>query len=152
MTSAGLSVQVPTRLYLDLAYQLRRSGDTRHPDEVVILALKTWLDTGKTRSGLGYQWKELFLPDGTELRMRYRGIYYYAKILGDKLNYAGESVSPRDWGLMVTGTVRNAWRDVWIRRGVNEGWTRAAMWRTASAYAQDVPGADRRRRARRATD
>lgn len=75
-----------------------------------------------------------------------------AKIVGDKLNYAAESVSPRDWGLMVTGTVRNAWRDIWIRRGVNEGWTRAAPWRTASAYAQDIPGADRRRRARRATD
>jgi hypothetical protein len=40
MTNEALSVQVPTGLYLDLAYQLRQSGDTRHPDDVVILALK----------------------------------------------------------------------------------------------------------------
>jgi hypothetical protein len=152
MTNEALSVEVPTGLYLDLAYQLRQTGDTRHPDDVVILALKAWLGTGKTRSAGGYQWKELFLPDGTELRMRYRGVYYYAKIVRDQLDYAGESVSPRDWGLMVTGTVRNAWRDIWIRRGTNECWTRAAMWRTDSPYSPRLPGTDRRRQARRVTD
>ena len=38
--------------------------------------------------GKGYQWKDLFLPDGTDLRMRYKGVDYYAKVEGDKLTYA----------------------------------------------------------------
>lgn len=37
--------------------------------------------------GKGYQWKDLFLPDGTDLRMRYKGVDYYAKVEGDKLTY-----------------------------------------------------------------
>jgi hypothetical protein len=53
---------------------------------------------------------------------------------------------------MVTGTVRNAWRDIWIRRSVNECWTHAALWRTASKVRPVLPYADRRQRQRRTTD
>jgi hypothetical protein len=56
----------------------------RTPDQIVGLAIKSWLATNcGVRSGRGYQWKQLFLPDGTDLRMRYRGAYYYAKVEGD---------------------------------------------------------------------
>jgi hypothetical protein len=152
MTNEALSVQVPLDTYLELAFQLRNNGDTRQPDEVVAFALRAWLGNRQARPSGGYQWKDLFLPDGTELRMRYRGAYYYAGIAGDQLRYAGEIVSPRNWALMVTGTVRNAWRDIWIRRGINEGWTRASMWRSSGAYSPLLPGSDRRRQARRMTE
>lgn len=159
MTNETIPVQVPTKVYLDLAYQLRRSCDLRTPDEVIGLAIPSWLSTrtvngsGTTTPGrCGYQWKELFLPDGTELRMRYRGTWYYASVEGDQLMYAGEPVSPRDWGLMVTGTVRNAWRDTWVRRSANESWKRASMWRSNGAQHPRHPDLDRRRRSRRSTD
>ena len=148
----AISVEVPHKVYLDLAFQLRNSGDTRGPDEVVVAALKAWLAYRHGKSTGGFQWRELFLPDGTEMRIRYRGAYYYARIDGDQLKYAGEVVSPRDWALMVTGTVRNPWRDIWIRRGVNECWTRASSWRGASPYSSALAHTDRRRQARRITD
>lgn len=153
MKNEAISVELPAKVYFDLAYQLRKNGDMRSPDQVVALAIKTWLGTraGKTCE-LGYQWKDLFLPDGTNLRMRYRGMWHYAVVEGDRLMYSGEPVSPRDWGVQVTGTVRNAWRDVWIRRSVNDAWTRAAVWREPPD-ARARPGtAERRQRARRATD
>jgi hypothetical protein len=100
----------------------------------------------------GYQWKELFLPDGTELRIRYRRAYNYARVDGDQLKYAGEAVSPRDWALMLTGSVRNPWRDIWIRCGVNDAWTRALAWRGAAPYSPTLAHPDRRRRTRRITD
>lgn len=153
MTNEAFALAVPTRVYLDLAYQLRKSGDMRTPDEIVGLALKSWLAAHcGAPSGRGYQWKELFLPDGSDLRMRYRGAWYYAKVEGDQLVYAGEPVSPREWGLLVTGTVRNPWRDVWLRRGVTEYWTRAAVWRSQSGSTRIDPHTDRRRHARRRTD
>lgn len=153
MKNEAVSVQVPTKVYLDLAFHLRKSGDQRNPDQVVAVAIRTWLSscTGKT-AGLGYQWKDLFLPDGTDLRMRYRGAWHYAAIKGDQLIYADESVSPRDWGLMVTGTVRNAWRDVWIRRSINDSWNRACALRSTQAGSAPAPDGERRRVTRRITD
>lgn len=152
MTNETISVEVPVGAYLELAFQLRSSGDMRQPDEVVALALKTWLGNRQGKSYGGFQWKSLFLPDGTELRMRYRGVDYYATIDSDKLKYAGEAISPRTWGLMVTGNVRNPWRDIWIRRSINECWTRASMLRSASSYSPALLNSDRRRHARRVTD
>jgi hypothetical protein len=76
--------------------------------------------------------------------MRYRGLYYYAEIEGDALVYAGEVVSPRDWTLMLTGTVRNAWRDIWIKRGVHERWTRACVRRAEKASQPRTPYVERR--------
>ena len=46
-------------------------------------ALKAWLASRHGQSSGGYQWTELFLPDGTELRIRYRGAYNYARVDGD---------------------------------------------------------------------
>jgi hypothetical protein len=148
----AISCEVPTRLYLDLSDELRRSGDMRPPVQIVPLAIQAWLRTRREHpGGRGYQWKNLFLPDGTDLRMRYRTTFYYAKIQGDRLMYAGEALFPRAWTLAVTGAIRNAWRDIWIRRNVSECWTRASSGRTGA----DAPAAgdgERRRAARRCTD
>jgi hypothetical protein len=135
LQNEALSVVVPTELYVELLFQLRKYGDTRQPEEVLPLAIKAWLASYLGNPcGRGYQWKELFLPDGTELRTRYRGVYYYAKVEGDQLRYGGISVSPRSWVAHLTGSVRNAWRDVWIRQGVNSWWVQASAMRIGAAH------------------
>lgn len=147
----AISVDVPVHLYSTLAFALLRSNDTRQPAEVIAIAIRNFLSTQLSKPNTrGYQWKTLFLPEGTDLRMRYLGQWYHAKIEGDDLMYAGESVSPREWTLLVTGSIRNAWRDIWIRRNVSEGWTRALMWR--EQYCKKIPGIDRRSLARRLGD
>ena len=152
MRNEALAVEVPTGLYMDVVAQLRKLGDLRSPGDVVAIALKNWLRTGRPATGAGYQWKAIYLPDGTELRMRYRGIYYYAAVKGDQIMYCGEAVTPRGWVLMVTGTVRNPWRDIWIRRSVSEVWTQADGWRTSPGGVPAMAGANRRRHVRRWSD
>lgn len=153
MKTEAIAVGVLPRVYLDLAFQMRQSGDLRDPGEVVNQLIKAWLASRTAvPDGHGYQWKELFLPHGTILRMRYRGVWYYADITGDQMTFAGEPVSPRAWTMMLTGTVRNPWRDIWIRRNVNEFWTRADVWRRHDVEPPRSPLTDRRQRTRRNAD
>lgn len=153
MKSEAVNVGVLPRVYRELVQLLEQCGDRRPPAEVANLAIKTWLAAnGPEADRHGYQWKELYLPNGTELRLRYQGGYYYATISDDELLYADEAMSPRQWALMVTGTVRNAWRDIWVRRSVHEPWTRASDLRPLRGAAPLFPGIDRRRYARRSDD
>ena len=155
MKSEALTVEVGVvpRVYRDLTLQLKACGDRRHPDEVVNEAIKAWLAAnGPDADRHGYQWKDLYIPNGTELRLRWQGEYYYAHIVEDALLYAGEALSPRAWALMVTGTVRNAWCDIWLRRSVYEAWSRADTWRAKGAGATRYGSVNRRRRVRRSDD
>lgn len=65
----------------------------------------------------GHLWSPLFLRNGTELRMQYKGSISYARIKHDKVTSDGsvfDSVS--QWVRHVAGgTSRNAWLDVWVR-------------------------------------
>ncbi|MCG2584524.1 hypothetical protein [Massilia sp. TS11] len=97
-----------------LARYLERTGDPRPLEDVVELAIRAWLDLqGDTLHG--YQWKSLFLPEGTQLRLRVFDKYHVACVQGDKIMYAGRSVSPRQFVLAAMGCVRNAWKEVWLR-------------------------------------
>ncbi|NEJ85359.1 hypothetical protein GR223_05255 [Rhizobium leguminosarum] len=66
----------------------------------------------------GHLWNPLFLPNGTELRMSYKGKVSYAQIRDDLPTMDGEKFgSISQWVKAVAaGTSRNAWLDVWVRR------------------------------------
>jgi hypothetical protein len=72
MTNEAIPVQVPTRVYLDLAYQLRKSGDLRSPDDVVALAIRSWLSawTGTSAVFTGRDRAAHALPRHVVLRNR----------------------------------------------------------------------------------
>jgi hypothetical protein len=80
----------------------------------------TFHETSASASGSesgyrGYQWKELFLPDGTDVRMRCGGDVHHARVCGDSILYQGRRVSPRQLTLVIAGDGRNAWRDLALR-------------------------------------
>ncbi len=50
------------------------------------------------------------------LRIKYNGSFVYANVEGDYLIYNGERVSPNQFAMKVTGTARDAWRDLWMKR------------------------------------
>ncbi|UMR31222.1 hypothetical protein MJ904_02955 [Massilia sp. MB5] len=154
MQNETMVVEVKPDLYIELALQLQKTGDRHTLNEVVSEALRDWLTarSGGRQSPRGYQWKDVYLPDGTELRLRHHGVDHYAEVRGDRLMYAGEAVSPRAWALLVTGCVHNAWRDIWIRRGARGTWIRAALWRQQAKVERWLPYTDRRLAARRCTD
>jgi len=69
----------------------------------------------------GYQWKEVFLPNGAQLRMKYMGKLYEVSVAGDVLEFEGEKgLSPSQIANKVTSSSRNAWRDFEILRNPNE--------------------------------
>lgn len=74
----------------------------------------------------GYQWLAVFLPNGTRLKMAYKGLDYYAEVAQQKIMYEGESFSPSGLANRIaSGTRRNAWRDFWIKRPRDKEWVLA---------------------------
>ena len=67
--------------------------------------------------GRGHQWGPVFLPNGTELRMKYKGKYQYARVEYEGIVHDGQRrPSISQWVRSVAArTSRNAWHDVWVR-------------------------------------
>lgn len=78
----------------------------------------------------GYQWKSLFLPEGTELRVSSAtGASCYARVVGEHIVHESQRVSPRQFCVAVLGSGRNAWRDVWILLPGELKWRPASLLR-----------------------
>jgi hypothetical protein len=72
----------------------------------------------------GYHWQNVFLANGTRLRMTYGGKPHFAEIRHQKLVYEGQEHSPSEFARRVANnTNRNAWRDIWIKRPSDRDWT-----------------------------
>lgn len=139
-----LSIPVETSTFLRLVDFLREQGSDRDPVEAVEAAIFYWIDNASWKQedlmpelyvseshGFTWRYKDtyLFLPHETEIRMRYKDKYHYAKVDGDEINYQGKSVSPGSLTKEITGTSRNAWRDLWIRRPDSNEWELADQCR-----------------------
>lgn len=138
------TVQLPPRTYLALAAYLQQSGSGADASEVAATAIDQWLAEALTRTetsragagaGRGYQWKSLFLPAGTRLRMSFDGKLSYAEVDGDEIMFQGESVSPAQLANRIAGSTRNAWRDLWILFPGERQWKLASVRRR---QAQDI--------------
>lgn len=138
-----VSVPLPTKLFLELAGFLKAKGDSRDPVVAVVDAIDHWMDNAdwkpellRQSCGRGYQWKSLFLPDGTEVRMQYKGQYRYAKVEGDQLLFEGELTTPGSLANTIAGSSRNAWRDLWVKRPNDAEWRLADDLRVADVPAE----------------
>jgi hypothetical protein len=81
----------------------------------------------------GFQWKNVFLPDGTHLRTSYLDSIEFAKVVGDRIRSDdGEYLTPSLFVNRHT-TGRNAWRFVWLRFPGDDYWIRADNCRTSAA-------------------
>lgn len=132
--NAGALIAVDTDTLIALSNYLEGAGSQLSLSELASLAIRDWLadhtaEAGEAAPGCavaaakpapvsgarGYQWKELFLPDGTDLRMSCNGEVHHARIIGDAIIHQGRSVSPRQFTIQAAGDGRNAWRDVTVR-------------------------------------
>ena len=140
----NVGVPFPLALLLRVVESEEKLGTNRNPIEVVVQATHYYLDqldwkaddlVGQLISprSRGYTWKHkdsnLFLPDGTEIRMRFMGSYYYAKVIGDDIQYLGQSITPGSLANAIGGKNRNAWRDLWIKRPMDKEWKQADQCR-----------------------
>ena len=133
-----VAVPLPTPLFVALVDFLRARGRQEDPVEIVGRAVQAWMEADEPPTSerdtatRGYQWKGVFLPDGTDLRMPYKGDNHYAKVDGDQLLFQGEATSPSAMVRAVAGSSRNAWRDLWVKRPADDSWLPAADLRRNS--------------------
>lgn len=142
-----ISLQISTLTFLKLADYLREYGDERDPSQIATLAIDAWLAVAKGEAPCvpslrGYQWKDLFLPERTEVRMLRDGSYAYANVVGDALVYDGHAITPSQFAALIGGPRRSAWRDLWVRLPGSPQWKKPGFHRVAQnrpANANDRP-------------
>jgi hypothetical protein len=64
---------------------------------------------------IGYQWKQVFLPEGTKLRASFGREPYFAVVQGVEIKCGEQSLSPSDFANLRGSGHRNAWRAIWLR-------------------------------------
>lgn len=84
---------------------------------------------GAGQDARGYQWKTLFLPEGTVLRSWSYGEHNYARVQGDRIMHRGCPLTPNQFARQFARTTRNAWKDLYIRRPGDAGYTLAIRLR-----------------------
>ena len=134
-------VHLPAAGLLDLEFHLMETRPDLTLEAFLMELLKRWLKLDKERTELrlngqpirGFQWKNVFLPEGTNLRTSYRGTVEFAKVVGDHILSAdGRPLTPSVFANQ-HATGRNAWRFIWLRFPGEVRWTRAADCRRNSS-------------------
>jgi hypothetical protein len=130
MVPAAIRLLPPTT-ELRLQQFLRQRGDPVSLTQALVAAVDLWIahELAADQPIRGYQWKMLFLPERTLMRMQYDEDWHSAEVIGDELVYRGRPVSPHQLTQAVAGDGRNAWRDLWIRFPGEKNWTCAAQLR-----------------------
>lgn len=130
----------------DLLIYLRTHNRLDELDEIADQALQAWLDKAKadgwrhrTVTLQGYQWKDLFLPDGTRLRSSSYGQAEFAVVDGRELLHKGQPTTPNKFNSAVPGMVRNAWRDIFLQFPGESQWQRAIDCRRKLPAAVNHP-------------
>ncbi|MYM96409.1 hypothetical protein GTP90_21320 [Rugamonas sp. FT81W] len=143
-----MSVQLPTDTLLKLIEKLRRRGGSQDMSEAMAQAIECWLsdparfEPGADLSGIhGYQWKSLFLPEGTVLKSWSYGENNYARVEGDQIIHNGHAVSPNQFAQSFARSTRNAWQDLSIRRPGDKTFKMASRLRNELIAASKIPAA-----------
>ncbi|MES2077423.1 MAG: hypothetical protein V4462_17550 [Pseudomonadota bacterium] len=136
-----VSVQLPHPVLLQLIAHLEKHGGPQDLSAVMQAAVELWLSEQQSpRPGQpslhGYQWKSLFLPEGTRLRSWSYGEHNYAEVVGDQIIHNGRAVSPNQFARSFARSNRNAWSDLSVRRPGDKKWTIASRLRRELASEQ----------------
>jgi hypothetical protein len=126
----------PATALRHLAGFLQESGSQLTVEQAATIAIHQWIAATRGHPSnitlppmRGYQWKSLFLPEGTALRMFIHGQYHYARVEGEDILHEGRSVSPQKFTTACGGRCRNAWRDVWLLLPGERQWYPASQLR-----------------------
>lgn len=126
-------VHLPLTDFQNLEFHLLATRPGVSPDTFAAELIQRWLKIEIERLSLradgpsmrGFQWKNVFLPDGTNLRTSYLQQIEFAKVIVDRiLSDGGESLTPSSFANRHT-TGRNAWRLIWLRFPGDAHWVRA---------------------------
>ena len=143
------AIHLPLEDFSKLEFHLMDTRPGVKPDAFVKEMIRHWLMIDTERCELrtngrpmrGYQWKNVFLPDGTYLRTSFHDTTEYAKVVGEYIRTdSGDVLTP---SMFANGHAqgRNAWRCVWLRFPGDGHWIRASDCRSrADAQARHRAG------------
>lgn len=126
----------PTAALRHLSAFLQEIESELTVEQAATMAINQWIAAARGHPAnislppmRGYQWKALFLPEGSGLRMYLDGQFHYAQVDGDKIFYQGRSVTPHSFTTECGGRCRNAWRDLWVLLPGERQWQPASELR-----------------------
>lgn len=124
------TLAIPTATLCRLLQYADAHQAERNAGELAAIAIEEWLARaaggGKPCIRLrGYQWKTVFLPEGTQLRAWNRSGFAYAEVIGDDIVHLGEPVSPHEFICRCKGISRSAWAEVSLLFPGENHWKRA---------------------------
>lgn len=127
------AVYIPYSDFLDLDLYLTEARPGARPDAFIAELVKRWLAIEKERLALrkkdcaprGFQWKSVFLPEGTSLRTSYSANAEFAKVVGEHIVAEDEEALTPSLFANRHAKGRNAWRFVWLRFPGKDYWVRA---------------------------
>jgi hypothetical protein len=134
------AIYLPVSDALNLELHLLETRPGVKPDDFITELVKRWLAVDMERLALrkngramrGFQWKNVFLPEGTTLRTSYRDTIEFAKVVGDSIvSDDGACLTPSQFANR-HAQGRNAWQLVWLRFPGDEHWVRAANCRAGA--------------------
>jgi hypothetical protein len=135
--------QLPAHTWSALISYLHESGSDENPETVAAIAIADWIAQQQRRAtesrtaGRGYQWKGLFLPSGTRLRMWHGDQQHYAEVEDDDIIFEGRRVSPAQMANSVAGNTRNAWREIWLLLPGETRWKVASQRRRQARQLEE---------------
>ena len=142
MTSYDARVFLPGELLVALGEHTGHFWSSPMLEPIICDAVRAWMKPAPAvpqqpvpQSEAGYQWKQLFLPEGTGLRACFGGQPYFAAVEGAQIKYGDQSISPSGFANLHGSGNRNAWQAVWLRLPGNDQWLLADVCRSARQNA-----------------
>lgn len=147
-----IAVPVPARLYNEMVLRLGRGRTTKSAIAMIEHSIESFLERTYGDAAiwseehaqeaalddehdhhkefgppaLGYRWANVFMPNGTEIEMLYKGRKYRAWVKHQKIVFDGREYSPSELARRIAdNTSRNAWRDLRIKRPGDKDWSLA---------------------------
>ncbi|MGZ5198892.1 MAG: hypothetical protein ACXWC4_03905 [Telluria sp.] len=139
-TPQTFNLAVPLQTFYNLCQYRAETQGAAQIQEIIAEAVSQWLERKKTerarsrtrtRPMTGYQWKRLFLPDGTILRTHFRRQHLRARVEKSRIVYNGTAMSPNDFARAGGGSNRNAWKAIWLMFPGEREWRLADECRPA---------------------
>lgn len=143
------AIYLPSDLLEALAERTGHFWSAPQNEDVVADAVRAWLQPAPAASAAsaappqapaarpdaGYQWKQLFLPDGTKLRASFGRQPWFAEVEGAEIIYGEHAISPSRFANLRGSGNRNAWKAVWLRFPGSDEWLLADVCRAARIVA-----------------
>jgi hypothetical protein len=130
-----MSLPISLEIYQQLVSASIKGGFKQEAWEIGAAAIRDWMARNNPESFAmpatsGYQWKNLFLPNGTLLRTVFNGKNFHCLVEDDHIRYNEQEMSPSGFANAVGGVRRNAWKVIWVLFPNSSVWKHAGACRT----------------------